>query len=188
VKNEGGMLDLEVTKKGPLEGELQLPKNFAGELMFTNVSGDITIESLAQTSEFNLTTVSGDLRIKAAPQKILNINTVSGDVHFEPVTLNKDMEFDYNSVSGNLDAIIKTPMKEFAAKSVSGDVQLEAGKTVGFEFEMEGISASFEGLPNDTRQTQGFGNRGAKGSFGADPKGKLNFNSVSGDFELKSAD
>jgi hypothetical protein len=67
---------------------------------------------------------------------------------------------------------------------VSGDVNLKAGKTVGFDFEMEGISASFEGLPADTRQTEGFGNRSAKGSFGASPQGKLKFNSVSGDFNL----
>lgn len=188
IKTSGSKLDLETTKKGPLEGELQLPKNFAGEITFTNITGDITVEKLAKADSFHLTTVSGDLNLKAAPARTLNINTVSGDVEFLPVLVNKDLEIDYNSVSGNLNAVLKTPVKEFSAKSVSGNVDLKAGKTVGFEFEMEGISASFDGLPKETHQTEGFGNRSAKGSFGADPKGRLTFNSVSGDFTLESAD
>jgi DUF4097 and DUF4098 domain-containing protein YvlB len=188
VKTTGDKLNLEVTKKGPLEGELQLPKNFSGEINITNVNGDITVEKLAQASGMHLTTVSGDVNVKAVPTRILNINTVSGDVELQPTALSKDLEIDYNSVSGNLTAALNSSVKDFAAKTVSGNVDLKAGKAVGFEFDMEGISASFEGLPKDTHQTEGFGNRSAKGSFGADPKGKLTFNSVSGDFQLRSAD
>lgn len=188
VKNSGGKLELEVTKKGPNQGELQLPKTFAGKLTLTNISGDISVEKLAVTEEFHLMNVSGDLNVKAAPSKALSINTVSGDVDFEPASLNKDLDIAYNSVSGDLQASLKTPVKEFEVQSVSGDVELSAGKTVGFDFEMEGISASFEGLPRDTQQQEGFGNRSAKGSFGTGPKGKLKFNSVSGEFNLKSAD
>jgi hypothetical protein len=188
VKNSGGKLEVEVTKKGPTFGELQLPKSFAGELTLTNISGDISVEKLAGTSEFNLVTVSGDLKLKAAPTKSLSINTVSGDVDFEPESLNKDLDIAYNSVSGDLKVTLMTPVKEFEAQSVSGTVDLKAGKNVGFDFEMEGISASFGGLPQDTQQKEGFGNRSAKGSFGASPKGRLKFNSVSGDFILRPLD
>jgi hypothetical protein len=188
VKNSGSKLEVEVTKKGPTFGELQLPINFAGELILTNISGEISIEKLGATSEFHLMTVSGDLKVKAAPSKILSINTVSGDVDFEPASLNKDLDIAYNSVSGDLRATLTTQVKEFEAKSVSGNVKMKAGKNVGFDFEMEGISASFDGLPDDTRQTEGFGNRSAKGSFGTSPKGKLKFNSLSGDFNLSPLD
>lgn len=188
VKNSGGKLEVEVTKKGPNFGELQLPKSFTGELTLTNISGEVMIEKLAGTSEFHLMTVSGDLKVKAAPSKILSINTVSGDVDFEPASLNKDLDIAYNSVSGDLKATLPSQVKEFEAQSVSGGVNLKAGKNVGFDFEMEGISASFDGLPDDTRQKEGFGNRSAKGSFGASPKGKLKFNSVSGDFNLSPLD
>lgn len=188
VKNSGGKLEVEVTKKGPTFGELQLPKNFAGELTLTNISGEITIEKLAGTSEFHLMTVSGDLKVKAAPSKSININTVSGDVDFEPSSLNQDLDIAYNSVSGDLKVTLMTPVKEFEAQSVSGNVNLKAGKNVGFDFDMEGISASFDGLPDDTQQKEGFGNRSAKGSFGASPKGKLKFSSVSGDFNLSPLD
>ncbi len=60
--------------------------------------------------------------------------------------------------------------------------------TRGVDFEMEGISSYFEGLPRDTQQREGFGNRSIKGSFGAGPKDKLKFSSGSGEFNLKSAD
>jgi DUF4097 and DUF4098 domain-containing protein YvlB len=185
IKNSGGKLEVEVTKKGPTFGELQLPKSFAGEFTLTNISGDISVEKLAGTSEFHLMSVSGDLKVKAAPSKVLSINTVSGDVDFEPASLNKDLDIAYNSVSGDLRAALMTPVKEFEAQSVSGGVDLIAGKSVGFDFEMEGISASFDGLPEDTQQKEGFGNRSAKGSFGASPKGRLKFSSVSGDFNLR---
>lgn len=188
VINNGGKLEVEVTKKGPNFGELQLPKNFTGELTLTNISGDITIEKLAATSEFHLMSVSGDLNVKAAPSKILSINTVSGDVNFEPTSLNKDLDIATNSVSGDLKATLVSPIKEFEAQSVSGNVDLKVAKSVGFDFEMEGVSASFDGLPDDTRQKEGFGNRSARGSFGANPKGRLKFNSVSGDFNLRPLD
>ncbi|HYX33850.1 MAG TPA: DUF4097 family beta strand repeat-containing protein [Oligoflexus sp.] len=183
-----GELKLEVTKKGPLQGEIQLPKGFAGELEFTNITGNINVEKLALADSFEVTSVSGDLTLMAAPTKELSINTVSGDVKLEPGILNKALAIDYNSVSGDLNATLKSGIKKFEANSVSGDVNFKAARTVAFNFEMEGVSASFEGLPSSTKTDEGFGHRGATGSFGEGPKGELTFNSVSGDFNLKPAE
>jgi hypothetical protein len=188
IKQDGGKLDLELKKKGPREGELQLPKNFAGSLTLDNVSGEVQIEKLAQAQDFHLNSVSGDVQIKAGPSRRLNLNTVSGDVVLQADPSHKELEIDSNSVSGDVVITLRSPVRELDAKSVSGNLQLRAGKSVGFEFEMEGVSASFEGLPKDTRKTEGFGNRSAQGSFGADPKGRLRFNSVSGDFSLELMD
>jgi hypothetical protein len=188
IRQEGGKLDLELKKKGPREGELQLPKNFAGSITLNSVSGEIQVEQLAQAQDFRLNNVSGDVQIKAAPSRRLSINTVSGDVELQASNLNKDLGIDSKSVSGDVIATLISPIKELRSESVSGNMELKAGKAVGFEFEMEGVSASFEGLPNDARRNEGFGNRSAAGSFGADPKGRLRFTSVSGDFSLKPAD
>jgi DUF4097 and DUF4098 domain-containing protein YvlB len=171
-----------------LEGEIQLPKTFKGEIELTNISGDIAVDKLAQAESFEIATVSGDLAVMAAPTKTLSVNTVSGDVKLEPAVLKNTLVIEYNSVSGDLNATLKSPIKKFDANSVSGDVNLKASKTVGFNFEMEGVSADFEGLPKSTTKSEGFGHREAKGSFGEGTKGELSFNSVSGDFNLKQAD
>ncbi|WP_141731784.1 DUF4097 family beta strand repeat-containing protein [Oligoflexus tunisiensis] len=183
-----GKLELELTRKGPLSVVMQLPKNFAGTVHMNSIMGDIEAEALAQVSTLDLTNVGGNLKFKAAPSQHLNVNNVNGDVSFEPAVLKKTLELDFNSVSGDLNATMNSPVKSFEAKSVSGDVNLKINKAVGFTFEMEGVSASYEGLPKNTIHSKGIANTSAKGSFGPDPKGELSFNSVSGDFHLEQVD
>lgn len=188
VKESAGKLEIEFSRKGPGEAELQLPKGYKGNLEFGNVSGEVNVNKLAVARRVIINNVSGDLSIKAAPSESFNINTVSGDVEFEAEGLNRNLEIDVNAVSADTRVNLKNPVRSFASKTVSGDVNFSAGKDVAFDFEMEGVSASFNGLPKGTVMENSIAHHEARGSFGKGTRGKLSFNSVSGDFQLVVVD
>ncbi|MCX6131304.1 MAG: DUF4097 family beta strand repeat-containing protein [Proteobacteria bacterium] len=183
-----GKLSIETTGKGPNEATLKLPKDFDGKIVLVTSSGDVTIEKLAKTNRLELTDVSGDIQINASPSQDLLINTVSGDVEFKTKELSPALTLGFHSTSGDLKADLVSPMKSFKAKTISGNIELIVAKGVGFAFELEGISSSYDGLPEGTEALEGAAHHRAIGSFGLEPKGELSFKSVSGDFHLKHAE
>ncbi len=188
VKEKADEISIETKKKGPLSAEILIPKNFTGKIQFVSVSGDLKVDGLSKAKEFELTNVSGDVDLNAAPGEKLTINTVSGDINLNPKLLSKDLQISFHSVSGDMESELISPIKSFIGETVSGDIDFTVGKKVGFNFEMEGVSASYDGLPMDTSKVDSIAHRGARGTFGVEPKGDLKFNSVSGDFHLKQAE
>ena len=83
------------------------------------VSADVTVKGL-RGGNINLQTVSGDIEVEAAPQRI-ELQSVSGDVEFEGETQRSSFE----SVSGEI--VVVGAAGEISAKTVSGDVSLEGG-------------------------------------------------------------
>jgi DUF4097 and DUF4098 domain-containing protein YvlB len=92
-----------------------------------SVSADISVHGMHGGS-INLQTVSGDLEVEAAPQRI-ELQSVSGDVDFEGDTRRSSFE----SVSGDIEVV--GAAGEVSAKTVSGNVSLEGGELAQGRFE-----------------------------------------------------
>lgn len=92
-----------------------------------SVSADITVNG-NRGDNIMLNTVSGDLQIEAAPQR-LELQSVSGDIEFEGSAARSSAE----SVSGEITLI--GVAGEVSISTVSGDVALEAGEVRRGRFE-----------------------------------------------------
>lgn len=96
---------------------LRVPKGASVEA--ESVSADLTVSGL-RGGTIILQTVSGDVEVEAAPQRI-DLQSVSGDVEFEGETQRSSFE----SVSGEI--VVVGAAGEVSAKTVSGDVSMEGG-------------------------------------------------------------
>lgn len=104
---------------------LRIPE--AASIEADSVSADITVSgSLGENILLN--TVSGDLQVEAAPQR-LDLQSVSGDVEFEGSATRSSFE----SVSGEITLV--GPGGEVSVSTVSGDATLEAGAVSRGRFE-----------------------------------------------------
>lgn len=91
------------------------------------VSADILVSG-SRGENVILRTVSGDLQVEAAPQR-LELNSVSGDVELEGEVGRSSIE----TVSGEI--VIVGARGEITASTVSGDVSLDAGQLERGRFE-----------------------------------------------------
>jgi len=91
------------------------------------VSADISVTG-SRGESIMLNTVSGDLEVDAAPQRI-ELATVSGDIEFEGQVMRSSVE----SVSG--DITMNGAAGEISVSTVSGDVSLEGGDVGRGRFE-----------------------------------------------------
>ncbi|MBC7660699.1 MAG: DUF4097 family beta strand repeat protein [Chitinophagaceae bacterium] len=188
VAKKGSTLTIEIKANGPKQAELSLPIKFIGKLELGTVSGDIHVSSKLALAALKLDTASGDLKLEGWPRDALEINTVSGNVQStadEPI-MAKTIQF--QSVSGDLKAHISEGFQSFTAHTVSGTVRLKLPKALAFVYKLHAISGDFMGMPKGGDLKDGFGNKDLKGTFGVNPQSRVEFESVSGDFELDQAD
>lgn len=181
VNASGDRLNIKLGKKGPLEAELTLPKDYRGDLHLETVSGDCDLSSLAQTRALTVTGVSSDLQVKSAPSEELRIETVSGDIRFSAQTPRPGLKIALNTISGDASLVLESPIKELKSKTVSGDLELKVSPALGFDFEMETVNGSSEGLATEANAGSPQNHRA---SLGPEPRARLTFESISGDFKL----
>ncbi len=186
INASGGNLAIKVLKKGPLEAILLVPASFGGGIQMATVSGDLKFTSLGKAQTLAIESVSGELKLDTIPQTDLALKTVSGEVFLTSVEATPELKIRIETVSGGINASLNKPMSNFKVSSVSGEFELALSKGIGFDFDLSGVSSDFNGLPDlGTTKTNRPGHRKASGSFGSEPRGKLEFSSVSGDFNLK---
>lgn len=184
ITGSGGLLSLDFLEKGPERVEITLPANFAGKLNISSVSGDLEIGQAMPLAELDLQSTSGDISIASWPTESLSINTVSADVSGRNAGEAAPQKVKLQAVSGDFNIEIPSGFETFTANTVSGNVNVKfTGKKPEFEYRLHSISGDFRGIPGAVVQ-EGIANRETGGKVG-EPKGsRLEFESISGDFEL----
>jgi hypothetical protein len=103
-----------------------------GDVTGQLVSGDIWIRDALKSVSLN--TVSGDVRVDAALEGVVQVNAISGDIHVG-VRRGSSVYVDCNTISGSMNSELELsdspsqagepgPQLEVRAKTVSGDVLL----------------------------------------------------------------
>jgi hypothetical protein len=140
-----------------LKGELRLESvsgdvtvGRAGRLSFVrSVSGDVLLTDVAGAEDLKAGSVSGSFIARGLDARILDINTVSGDLVLERVRCERAH---VRSVSGTVEyvgALSEGGRYEF--NSHSGDVRLGVVPGIGFEYEASTFSGSLQaGWPTQT--------------------------------------
>ncbi len=107
-------------KKGELNLDVYLPKNYDKELNISNISGDINIDNYS-LYKLIVSSVSGSVRIKNINAEEVNVNTTSGNLDLN--NINCGEYFESYSVSGKCE-IDKLQSKEVECYSTSGRVSI----------------------------------------------------------------
>lgn len=125
VERSGNKLEIKIEHKqniivfgyrSNLKLDVYIPKQFAGNLESTSVSGEITADSFTLES-FTSRTTSGNLDAKLINAKEANIHSVSGETK-----INGTFDsFIFKSTSGNLDSTALVS-KESTLGSTSGEI------------------------------------------------------------------
>ncbi|MEO5951006.1 MAG: DUF4097 family beta strand repeat-containing protein, partial [Chloroflexia bacterium] len=117
-------------------GDLKL-FNVGGNLLVSTASGDVTIQKLE--GKLGVRTASGDIKTKELSLEELSLNTASGDVQLDLVTM---------------------PEKTFEVRTVSGDLHMYLPGDAGFRLETRTISGSINsGFSRDRVKYQTAGKR-----------------------------
>jgi DUF4097 and DUF4098 domain-containing protein YvlB len=137
--------DIRVTS---LKGELRLESvsgdvsvGGAGHLAFVrSVSGDVLLTDVTTTEDLTAGSVSGSFIARGVDARILDINTVSGDLTLERVRCERAQ---VRSVSGTVEyAGALTARGRYEFNSHSGDVRLGVSSETGFEYEATTFSGA----------------------------------------------
>ena len=123
-----GEIERDATVKS-VSGDLQLER-IGGDLRFTTVSGDLHARSVGRSVEGK--SVSGDVRIDAAREGNVTVQSVSGDIEIgvEPGT---NLDVDAGSVSGDLSSEVPLGSDADSAEGY-GPTLVVRGKTVSGDF------------------------------------------------------
>ncbi len=177
-------LRLDFQKKGPDRLEIDLPTGFKGELDLSTVSGNLDIGEGLELVDLTIQSTSGDVSYKSHPAGDLTIKTVSGDVSSNTLGAVSPKTVDIESVSGDCQVELSSRFQSFKANTVSGDIKVSlSGKDSAYDYRMHSISGEFTGIPGASIK-EGIANRETDGKVG-EPKGsRLEFESISGDFQL----
>ncbi|HEX4871606.1 MAG TPA: DUF4097 family beta strand repeat-containing protein [Nevskiaceae bacterium] len=170
-------------------------QGLSGALQAHSVSGDVRLDVSA--SEVKARTVSGDLRLRG-PVRRCHLNSVSGDLHAEGPSDQLTLE----TVSGNV-VLQGGPFRTLAAKSISGDmnlqVSLEPEAVVEGETLSGQIQARLQGSPSAEVSLRSFSGHVHSELAGTRPvvsredrleftlgqgRGRIDLSSFSGDIEL----
>ena len=117
-----------------------------------SVSGDVVIETAGSESDLSISSVSGDVRLKAVKARGIDANSVSGNVELAEVATSR---LRVKSVSGDL--MFGGPLAKggrYALQSHSGDVTFYTDGKTGFELR----AGTFSGdITSDVKLTSTFG-------------------------------
>ena len=139
-------------------------RELSGEQAYKTVSGDIEIE--LDGGRVRITSVSGDIEVRARKPSEVSANSTSGDVH----------------VSGDV-------VRAFDARTVSGDIDFRAGLAAGPLHSVETVSGDLSvdattGVSVDVKKSLDFGRDGDRTVVAGDGAAQLRFRTLSGDLRL----
>ncbi|MBR3843360.1 MAG: DUF4097 family beta strand repeat protein [Christensenellaceae bacterium] len=148
-----------------VSGDIEAEKLLFHALSLTSVSGDIELPALADPSEMELSTLSGDITAKM-------LGASTSFVH--------ERSFDVSTTSGNikLDFAGFTP-EEGEISSVSGKILLKLPKDSSFTAEVETVSGDFDCAFKTVKADDQY--------IAGDGSCEYNFETVSGDIEIKKS-
>lgn len=164
IKATNNKLSLQVKDHGPDRLYLEVPEGFKGKITLATVSGELELGS------------------SVAPA-FLNVNTVSGDFHYEPAQNVLIKEIRLNGVSGDFRFDLNSGFEFLRVQTVSGDVALKIKGKADFDYRMHAISGDFKGVPGAVLR-EGIAKREIEGTVGEKGKARVEFESISGDFDL----
>ena len=118
IKVEFKHIMLSVNFRSNLKLDVYIPKQYAGNLKSTSVSGEITADGFTLES-FSSRTTSGNLDAKLINAKKANIHSVSGETKINGTY----DSFIFESTSGNLDSTALVS-KESTLNSTSGEINI----------------------------------------------------------------
>ena len=195
VRQSDGLLAIDVEKRSSfgmfgslfgandgLEFEITVPR--AARLTVNTVSADVNAQFVS--GEQNYKTVSGDIQIDPDGGRI-RAATVSGDIHARPA---EPAELSTSSTSGDV-FVQASVLNLFEARTVSGDIELEAGLAAGPLHTIETVSGDLSiesptGVTVDVKSGLGM-RRGSRGFVSGDGAAKVRFRTLSGDCHLEGA-
>lgn len=163
-----------------LTAKIQIPRNFGTDLKVTTVSGNVEINKLSG-SKCYIKTVSGDVNMVNSQFQVHELFTTSGDVNSNAMT----GIIEAKSVSGDFDIVLDSGFKanNSNVKTVSGDVDINAGDDVNLEVVLDSVSGDIRSkYPGASRDKQG--HRKSTIVIG-DGSHKIFVKSVSGDVTIK---
>lgn len=135
-------------------------------------------------TELDIESVSSNVYIEEINAKEINFDTVSGNI----TATGSFLDIDTNGVSGNSNITTYTVPKDVDSDTVSGDVILTLpGDISGFTVHATTVSGNFRksGFDNITSVTD---KKGRNGTFTyGNGSTEIDFDSVSGDFEIHAA-
>jgi hypothetical protein len=139
----------------------------SGEQTYKTVSGDVNIDPVG--GRIHVTTVSGDIEARASQPAELSVNSTSGDAHVQGAVLN-----------------------QFDARTVSGDIDIEAGLAAGPLHTVETVSGDLSiesptGVTVEVKSSMDFRHGGSRGYVSGDGAAKVRFRTLSGDCHLAGA-
>ncbi len=116
-----------------LSAKVWLPRGVS--LEFKGTSGDLSVENVS-CEDTNITTVSGDVRIRNGVHKRMVLKSTSGDLRVEGTELDF---FNAHSVSGDL-FLRNLGFKISSLRTISGDVKMENMKANFEEMNVKTVS------------------------------------------------
>lgn len=159
--------------------DVYVPKSFTGSMSLGTVSGDAEIEGLT-LDRLDSHSVSGDLKVSSVNASEIKLSTTSGNGKLG----DSSGKLEFNSVSGDLDGELNQLKGGVKISTVSGEAKLKIPQNSDFSVDFNSVSGSFKS--DFTIGTKGSQDkRNFKGTFGSGTH-SINFNSTSGDFEIRS--
>ncbi|MBQ7459869.1 MAG: DUF4097 family beta strand repeat protein [Oscillospiraceae bacterium] len=106
---------------GTGSGDISLKGVASGKTTLTSASGDVEVLDL-MTNEAEISTVSGDLSMKRCAAESMKLKTVSGGISGKEIYADKKLIV--NTVSGDIDINMESPLELGSFESTSGDISL----------------------------------------------------------------
>ncbi len=184
IEDKDGELKIEMRKRGPRRAELEIPESFSSSLELINVSGEVTFEAPFDLKRIKVTNVSGLVSLQELPREKLELSTVTGSIQVNQRLQDAKTTIEVQSVSGDVDMRLKGEFEHMHVESVSGSVFLRIPESVAFSYKLESVSGNFSGFPPDAEESREFGEKNLEGNIGAPTRTALQFETISGEFQL----
>lgn len=176
-----------------LDIELLVPEEYLGNVHFENVSGDITLEDI-YAKEVHVENISGDIVLEAGDHDKVTFNNISGQ--FISYSFVKVLEgetvsgkitatevhdsFKLDSVSGSVNIVAKTLVRDAEIGTISGSVTVEIEDLDDLSYDLSSISGKItvdtsEGINQSSQSLERIVNNTVK----------LDVSTVSGKIDVK---
>lgn len=200
VEKDGSTLTIKIerkkkTKFGFFNGNytsnlkllVNLPNNYKGDFNLNSVSGDIKFQEL-NLEKFKLRTVSGDMVFAKVSANKIKINSTSGDVSCEYL---KADDISIGTTSGDIE-LIEGDCKTFVFHTTSGNLEME--KLTSETAKVSSTSGDIEIKHGETNSFSGnsvsgdlkLQNVSSKGVSARTTSGDISFGNCSGDVNCSS--
>jgi Putative adhesin len=172
-----------------------------GDVKLQTVSGDVSGDV---GGDLHANTVSGDVRMTARKARMIEVKTISGDIHLaggggevEITTVSGTVKVElttltrgrFKSVSGDLSAeLALAPNAQLDGQSVSGDIVFDFAAAPSAEFDIQSFSGDIENCfgPAPVKSRYGSGSRLAFKN--GDAQARVHVDTKSGDVKVCAED